>query len=470
MNQIVFKHHLLFVALFLLMSFVYFLKSLFVIFKMIQYCLNYFVQSVTSLLPLQTSLSELEHQQSLTNQEMEALKNKLKVSEESKLQVNSKLLKLQKEDQTKVLQDKVYSLEKQKSDLDRRLKELDRERNDLNAKMRPLEKEKTNLSQKIRELEECKSDMNKKLKELEINANGKQKELQQEMKGIKREKEEVCKTIKVIEKDLRKVAKDVANPKKVQNQIKKLVEGIEMNTLIPKSDEELNALKDLDQLAQELSDKASEAETWKNNFEKLQNDFSDRTNELEVFNSKLQKAKSDGSNAVEKLKKAEEDLSQIKEKNAQLSDELLSKSRQLTALENQTKDSKAMEEKRVDELQKTIEDLQKKLDNAYEHKRPLMERKKSVKFALEPTTVISPSDLTEKDNKIQELEKALDDAARERQEILEAAESEIEYHRSIACELEQTMIEDFEWKIHEIESDYHRRLKDATGTDLGKIL
>ena len=46
----------------------------------------------------------------------------------------------------------------------------------------------------------------------------------------------------------------------------------------------------------------------------------------------------DGCVAVGKLKKAEEDLGQIKEKNIQLSDELLSKSRQLTALENRQKD------------------------------------------------------------------------------------------------------------------------------------
>ena len=55
----------------------------------------------------------------------------------------------------------------------------------------------------------------------------------------------------------------------------------------------------------------------------------------------------------------------------------------------------------------------------------------------------------------------MEDAARERQEILEAAEREIEYHRSIAAELETTMIEDFEWKLHEIEADYNRKLRDA---------
>ena len=68
------------------------------------------------------------------------------------------------------------------------------------------------------------------------------------------------------------------------------------------------------------------------------------------------------------------------------------------------------------------------------------------------------SNVTERDRA--SLERALEDAARERQEILEAAEREIEYHRSIAAELETTMIEDFEWKLHEIEADYHRRLKE----------
>ena len=55
----------------------------------------------------------------------------------------------------------------------------------------------------------------------------------------------------------------------------------------------------------------------------------------------------------------------------------------------------------------------------------------------------------------------MEDAAKERQEILEAAEREIEYHRSIAADLEQSLIEDFEWKLHEIEADFHKRLHEG---------
>ena len=64
-------------------------------------------------------------------------------------------------------------------------------------------------------------------------------------------------------------------------------------------------------------------------------------------------------------------------------------------------------------------------------------------------------------NQVKQLEDALEAAARERQEILEAAEKEIEYHRSIAAELETSMINDFEWKLHEIEAEYNRKLKEG---------
>ena len=224
---------------------------------------------------------------------------------------------------------------------------------------------------------------------------------------------------------------------------------------------EMNALADeLEEVVIQLESKCSEVEEWKANFESLQVDCAERTSELENLNSQLQKAKHDGNTAVEKLKKSEDDLAQIKEKNAQLSDELLSKSRQIAAIENGGQKgairktslpaapaaaammNHGSESKLVADLRKQIADLEQKAASGT--------KKKSVKFA---ETVIA-------DDKVTSLEKALEDAARERQEILEAAEREIEYHRSIAAELETTMIEDFEWKLHEIEADYNRKLKD----------
>ena len=102
----------------------------------------------------------------------------------------------------------------------------------------------------------------------------------------------------------------------------------------PEDSEEYKVLaEELAILATELESKCLEVQAYKDNFERLQSDCSERTSEVERINSQLQKAKVDGNAAVEKLKKTEEDLANIKEKNAQLSDELLNKSRQVNLTE-----------------------------------------------------------------------------------------------------------------------------------------
>ena len=268
----------------------------------------------------------------------------------------------------------------------------------------------------------------------------------------------MSKSLLVIEKDLKKTVKDI-QPKKLQAAFTKMVEAIESKKLIQdepdEDDEELR--EELAELAEQLEAKCLEVQTYKVNFERLQADCNDRTMELERINSQLQKSKQDGNAAVEKLKKAEESLAQIKEKNAQLSDELLNKSRQIAAIEN----SGGGSGKVSSDLEKQIDELKKQLSEATSGGA----RKKSVKFAVEPETVISTPAAAggELEAKVANLERALEDATKERQEILEAAEREIEYHRSIAADLEQSLIEDFEWKLHEIEADFHKRLHEKTG-------
>ena len=107
-------------------------------------------------------------------------------------------------------------------------------------------------------------------------------------------------------------------------------EGASTSAPTPEDSEEYKILaEELAILATELETKCHQVQTYKDNFDSLQNDYADKTSELERINSQYQKAKVDGNAAVEKLKKADEDLAQIKEKNAQLSDELLNKSRQV---------------------------------------------------------------------------------------------------------------------------------------------
>merc|ERR1712066_761087 len=93
-------------------------------------------------------------------------------------------------------------------------------------------------------------------------------------------------------------------------------------------------------------------------------------------------------------------------------------------------------------------DLKKKLADAQSGK-----VKKSVKFSSEPEVLNEPS------KSVKELEEALDAAYRERKEIMESCKREVEFHRTIASELETSLINDFEWKLHEMEKDYYNKLK-----------
>jgi hypothetical protein len=69
------------------------------------------------------------------------------------------------------------------------------------------------------------------------------------------------------------------------------------------------------------------------------------------------------------------------------------------------------------------------------------------------------SDEQTKDQHVKELECALEEALVEREQILLACEKEIEQERNIAIELEQKMMEDFEWKLREVEGGYKTNIK-----------
>merc|ERR1711874_34531 len=231
----------------------------------------------------------------------------------------------------------------------------------------------------------------------------------------------------------RKNIKDV-KPNKVQGELKKLAEKIEKNSLLSDATAHTNGV---DGIA------SAEASAIKSNFDALQKDYESRTGEIEKLTSQLSRAKADSNSAVEKLRRSESELAQIKEKNAQLSDELLNKSRRIAGLENGGHGGQD-----TAELQRQVDDLKKKLGESGGAK-----VKKSVKFNMEPEPAC------ESGRTVKELEEALEAAYRERNEIIKTCRNEVEFHRTIASELENSIMEDFEWKLHEMEKDYNAKLK-----------
>jgi len=69
-----------------------------------------------------------------------------------------------------------------------------------------------------------------------------------------------------------------------------------------------------------------------------------------------------------------------------------------------------------------------------------------------------------KDERIREMEHALQEAFVEREQILSACQIEIEEERNIAFELEQKLMEDFEWKLREVEGDHKTKIKNLEQT------
>lgn len=57
----------------------------------------------------------------------------------------------------------------------------------------------------------------------------------------------------------------------------------------------------------------------------------------------------------------------------------------------------------------------------------------------------------------------------EREEILEAAEKEIQQTKNIAIETEQKMMDDFEWKLREIEGEYREKLRNLEASVESRI-
>ena len=258
--------------------------------------------------------------------------------------------------------------------------------------------------------------------------------LQKENKDLRKEKEELNKTLK----DL-KAGKDSKNKK---------TNSSDKNTVITQNGETSTQYE----LTELVRQKTEDLEKIKQNFDSLLKDLESRTAEIERLTSQLSRSKTDCSSAVEKLRKSESELSQIKEKNAQLSDELLNKSRTITAMENSGRSGFT---NTSDDLQRQVEDLKRKLAEAATSK-----PKKSVKFNAEPEILHEPS----RTDKVKELEDALAAAYAERHEIIESCRKEVEFHRTIASELESSIMEDFEWKLHEIEKDYNLKLKQSRET------
>ena len=363
---------------------------------------------------LQGTIDDLEETVKVHDRNITKLGSEVKEAKKDLIEKEKQCNSMQKDGKSKALTDRISLLEKQKHELETKTRSLESDKSSLSSKVSQLEKDKELTAKKMKDLEESTKQVNGSGSSSASSSPDLSK-LQKENQTLKKEKDDLGKTMKAIEKDLKKHVKDV-KPNKVQDQLKKLAEKIESNSLL--SGHETSYTNG-------VGAGASDSSSIKSNFDALQKDYESRTGEIEKLTSQLNRAKADSNTAVEKLRKSESDLSQIKEKNAQLSDELLNKSRVIAGMENGGGGD-------TRELQRQVDDLKKKVAEGQGGAKV----KKSVKFSAEPEILKASSGKT-----VNELEEALEAAYRERNEIINTCRKEVEFHRTIASELEQSIME-----------------------------
>lgn len=252
------------------------------------------------------------------------------------------------------------------------------------------------------------------LRQAESDANHKIKELEDEMEANKRRDD----TSQSNRKEL------AAQEERYQKQVDHLT-----HTLAEKQEEVQNLTQRLEDL-RGAKDRLNDSEQLQLRLDTLQKELREKAVAMDSVKVELQYSKNEVELTKSRLKKLEEDLDNARQKNISLQSQITANSNcergeeldaKISTLEDRLKISQAEKEK----LTKTIEEIE-----------------------------------TERDDEIKIIQDALEEAAQEREELIASFEKEFQNINSMNSNREQQLMEDFEWKLREIEKDHKKKLEE----------
>ncbi|XP_039282770.1 myosin-11 isoform X4 [Nilaparvata lugens] len=210
---------------------------------------------------------------------------------------------------------------------------------------------------------------------------------------------------------------------------------------------EKRAEKQMADLKSELDDSEKEMFRMRVQVQDLQRESIAKTGGMERLQAELSAAYKDSEFVRRKLKRLEEELASFKQKNSDLTEEL----RQKAEIENENDYWKVMElENEGKELTRRVKELEALLSATRAERDEL---KKKVDELLAES---------EEERKV--AQEALDEAMVEKLAMQEKYEREFEKLRSANIDREQKMLDDFEWKLREVEQACKKRLDDKEQT------
>lgn len=211
--------------------------------------------------------------------------------------------------------------------------------------------------------------------------------------------------------------------------------------------QEARLQEQLTELTVQLTARDNESNKLRYQMEDLQRDVLIKSSGMDRLQAELAAAHKESEFMRRRLRQLEEDLGSFKQKNTELQDELQKKAEEIQSSENESDSERVAElESKVKELEEKLQQLQLQLDEVR------MERDKLEKARVEMEA--------DREEEIKIIERALEEALEEKALVLARFEQDFEKLRTVNTDREQQLLDDFEWKLREVEQSCKRRLEE----------
>ncbi|KAK9752453.1 hypothetical protein QE152_g4185 [Popillia japonica] len=204
--------------------------------------------------------------------------------------------------------------------------------------------------------------------------------------------------------------------------------------------------KQLNELNQQLAQRDADAGKLRFQMEELQRDVFTKSAGIDRLQSELQAAHKESELLRQKLRYFEDEMSRVRDRNSELVDEINSKSEKYLSYENETK-------AKIEELEIIIRNLKQKIEELEQQIEELRAEKDKLQKEHEGL-------LNEKEEQKKLIEKALDEALKQKTDVDKKWEEEFEKLRTLNMVKEQQTLDDFEWKLREVEKSCKKRLQE----------
>ncbi|VEN40206.1 unnamed protein product [Callosobruchus maculatus] len=202
----------------------------------------------------------------------------------------------------------------------------------------------------------------------------------------------------------------------------------------------------LNDLTKQLSIRDAEANKLKFQMEELQRDVFAKSAGMDRLESELNAAHKECDNIRQRIRHLEEELADYKSRNNQLTEELADKTELLNNYENETKNKIQELEGVITNLREKIETLESQLNELRDEKSRLEDRHKEL--------------IAERDEEKKRVAETLEQAIKQKQEIEQKWKVDFEKMRTINIVKEQQLLDDFEWKLREVQQTCRKKLDD----------